>query len=399
MHKSALIVSLLLLSCRRRVEAIADPTPEAAVREPAVSKLVRDGELLDLDAGTARTLARARAQVVDESTAYVLDEKHTLRAFQLADGSERWQRAITGMPSPFVLSSGASVAVLREPDLLVFDKKSGDVRTVKLGDHLGHAAATARGFAISRLKSVLTVDESLAVTTTVLPFEVLGYRAALYPLRDRQTVCAMQADVALNVACLGGKTFHVDLRAPSAPTSSAFNIIAVDDQYALYGTQHRGGGLRRVAIVRLADAMVIRLEDQVAAVALRPDGAIEGLLVVDPELRLLDLKGHVRWSAKAPERRENAFAVARDGRLFVALYSEFSTGSTLYAYDLQNGTLLWTGDVERLSIGHSEYRNEVSLSFHRDRVVLAGDESGLTTTQVFSAATGKRVFAFSHYAR
>ena len=58
---------------------------------------------------------------------------------------------------------------------------------------------------------------------------------------------------------------------------------------------------------------------------------------------------------------------------------------------------MWKGDVEQLPIGHSEYFNDVKLSFFGDRVLLRGDESALHTTQLFEPDTGKRVFAWSKY--
>jgi outer membrane protein assembly factor BamB len=136
----------------------------------------------------------------------------------------------------------------------------------------------------------------------------------------------------------------------------------------------------------------------VAAIVEREDGSIDGLLVVDPELRLLDMAGAVRWTAKrSVGHHESASAITREKTVFIATFPEFSSGSDLSAYDVATGARVWKGVVERLSIGHSEYFNEVRLSIVDNRLVLRGDESAIVTTQVFDLANGNRQFASSHH--
>jgi outer membrane protein assembly factor BamB len=157
---------------------------------------------------------------------------------------------------------------------------------------------------------------------------------------------------------------------------------------------------RRTLVVDLATGEpVARVDDLVATVVRRDDGSPEGLLVVQPEVRLLELDGRVRWSAGAiAGGDESAAALARGDRIYVAIYSASATGSALYALDRATGLVVWKGDVAGLLIAHSIYTNEVTLAFAPgDRLVLRGEEAGTRTFQIFAAGTGERLLADSRY--
>lgn len=408
--RKAVVLLGLLLGCRRQTEVRADPARvDATVFDapsPTLTKIVRHGELIDLDSGAARELSRARGEASDATAAYVLDDARTVHAFRLSDGGEAWRRLLPGSPRAEVVAASGHVAIANGTDLTVLDKRTGDPRTIALGFTVGHVAGLGASFAVSDNKTVVIVDPvtGAKTSTVALPFDLAGWRAGVQPLADGATACAINVDAAgLQVLCFASNgaaraRVTVDLRILGGPPSS-FHIVSRDERYVLYAEIHFGS-TRRAAAVRLADGAVFKVEDKVAAVVQREDGTIEGLLVVDPELRLLETNGTVRWRAPSSKfSRDVAFALARGGRLFASIYSDISSGSQLVAHDLKTGALLWTGDVERLPIGHSEYFNDVRLSFVRDRLLLRGDEAALYTTQLFELDTGKRAFAFSRLHR
>lgn len=254
----------------------------------------------------------------------------------------------------------------------------------------GGVVAVAR-----RDKSVVLYEHKTFAKTAslTLPFDLLGWGADIYPLADRVTACAINTPGGkLESFCFannGATRVHGKSPSPGSVTS-------VSERYAL--SSNIIFGPRTSAIVRLADGVAFPIADQVSAVVERPDGVLEGFLVVKPELRLLESSGVARWKVPATKHwGESAAALARDGRLYVDVYSTASSGSGLEAYDLATGAHLWTADVEQLPIAHSEYMNEVRLRFFGDRVILEGDESSVVTTQAFALADGKRLWAISHY--
>ncbi|MBL8718767.1 MAG: hypothetical protein JNL79_22485 [Myxococcales bacterium] len=104
----------------------------------------------------------------------------------------------------------------------------------------------------------------------------------------------------------------------------------------------------------------------------------------------------MRWKRPPVDpHHESASAVVRDGRLILDVYPAISSGSLLVALDQKTGATLWKGDVERLSIGHSEYWNEVRLRFDGRFVWLRGDEASTRTFQAFDDTTGNRVLTLS----
>ena len=134
-----------------------------------------------------------------------------------------------------------------------------------------------------------------------------------------------------------------------------------------------------------------------AAVVEHDDGSLEGLLVVEPDVKLLDLDGNVRWTAGPLAHDDmNAAVVTSGARVYVVIYSPIATGSTLYALDRATGKVLWKGTWTG-SLSRSIYRTDVSLSLVEDRLVLRTDESAVRGVQVFSLPDGKRIFSNMRY--
>lgn len=409
----AVVVAFALLACRSRAEVRPDPARVDAAPDTAIesrARVVRGGEIIDVGAGRLSHVLRDAppvAEVNDERRAYLFGKDFVLRAFELSDGKEAWSRKIPTTLRPLVMDD-AFVYVIGDSVVTAANKKTGDLRTIAVSKPIARASAASRKLVVARNDRVVEVFDpndasGHGVTAATLAFDPIGYHAGLATLSDGVTVCAFASDPRLQIQCFDtngtpkARATH-DLSLPTAPAGASFGIKAVDDRYVLFG-RHPSSSLRRSLIVRLSDGSVVaRVEDDVAAIVKREDGSIAGLLVIGPELRLLDTTGAVRWTAKrAAGHHESASAVARGNALFIATYPEFSSGSDLAAYDLATGKPLWKGAVELLPIGHSEYFNEVTLSIVSDRLLLRGDESGVITTQLFDLVNGNRLLAVSHH--
>jgi hypothetical protein len=402
--RRALALFALACACRREVPVRADPVVADAAPAPppeSPSRILRQACVIDLrEPRLIASLSKSAPTLEDGS--YFLDRSFTLHAVDLATGTERWTR--TPPFSPYLLAATQLGAVVgREKELAVYDTK-GTQRTLSVAGHLSHA--------VGRDRDVLVVEDGdrvqrvdLAAGTATLfaklPFKVFGWQSRLTLLPDRLGVCAIsEPSGALEIACFDGNGAPtsrrtLDLRDPSDPKGTSFSIRSADARYVLYGVgPFFVGPVARAAVVRLADgAIVAKVPENVAAIVEREDGTIEGLLGVQPELRLFEIGGKLRWKAPSPvPHDEGASALARAGRLFVDVYPPISSGSALLALDLASGKTLWHGDVHMLPIAHSEYFNEVRISFAAGRLVLRGDEASVQTFQLFEEESGKRVF-------
>ncbi|MBK7400588.1 MAG: PQQ-binding-like beta-propeller repeat protein [Myxococcales bacterium] len=403
-------LAFALLSCRREAPAKPDPAvvdaapPTPTARVPLV---LRQGRVIDPRTATVVHVLRAedpRSEAEDGTYAVLLARDGTIHVHELASGKEVWSLPLkTPWGSVVVVAGHALVTGLREVHLLDLRKRSARVLAVPGG--VGHPAARTTDFVlVEGAKLLRRVDPTAGTVTPLatLPFDLVGFRSTLRR-RESTTVCAVTADLALEVACLDAAgavvtRSTVDLHRAGDPKGVSFALRAVDERYVLYGTGPlHVGPVRRAAVVRLLDGVTVATaEDEVAAAALREDGSLAGLVVVLPEVRFLDATGALRWKRPPLDPyHESASAVVRDGRLFLDVYPAISSGSLLVALDQKTGATLWKGDVERLPIGHSEYWNEVRLRFDGRFVWLRGDEASMRTFQAFDDTTGNRVLSVS----
>lgn len=84
----------------------------------------------------------------------------------------------------------------------------------------------------------------------------------------------------------------------------------------------------------------------------------------------------------------------KDNLLYIANYHPIATGSSLHCIDLEKGKIKWTADVLQLNIGHSEYWNQVTLSFYNDKLIMEGNEAYGNYLQVFDPKNGERLADF-----
>jgi hypothetical protein len=100
------------------------------------------------------------------------------------------------------------------------------------------------------------------------------------------------------------------------------------------------------------------------------------------------------WTA-SPENLydNNAETVLIGNVLYIAFYHGISTGSSLYAYDMNTGKQIWKANVKQLHAEHSEYYNKVYLSAYKDKIIMEGIEAQGKYLQIFESLSGKLVFS------
>lgn len=398
------IAAVLLLGCRREVPVRADPVdalPPSPVAPAPPRRTLRAGRVIDR--ADARVVAVAsektpRLEVSDDRHGYFVDAAG-LHAVDLASAKELWSKKVD---PPRDLAVSDDGAVLVRDNVVTLHGQTGQHAFTFTADAerlvaRGHVAfVVVSGTSLQRID--LAAREAVAIAT--VPFPVTGWRAALHISPDGRTVCAIASSAALEIACYGERPVRrtIDLRAPGDPKGVSFAIRAADERFVVFGTgPFFPSGVRRGAVVRLSDgAVVTKVEDELATAVLREDGSLEGALVAKPELRLYEPSGALRFKVASPApHAESASAIARGDRVYVDVYPSISSGSALVALDRKTGATIWKGDVELLAIEHSEYFNEVRLSFEGDRLSLTGEESSLTTFQMFALEDGKRALALS----
>jgi outer membrane protein assembly factor BamB len=381
----------------------ADPVVADAAPPPPASpsRILRQACVIDLQEPRLIAAIDKSAPRLEDGTFFV-DRLGTLHSVDLATASERWAKKPDFVPNVLAAADGFAV-VGADKQLAVYDA-GGAVKTIALAGRVGHAVSRAHDvLVVEDADHLLRIDLAKGTATPFakIGFDVYGFRAAVRVGPDGKSVCAMSDPSGdLEIACFDGngaptlrKT--VFLHEPSDPKGVSFSIRFSDARYVLYGVgPFFLGPVSRAVVVRLSDgALIAKLPENLATIVEREDGSIEGFLSVQPDLRLIEISGKTRWKVPSPNPHdEGASAVARGGRLFVDVYPPISSGSALLALDLGTGATLWHGDVHMLPIAHSEYFNDVRLSFASGRVVLRGDESSVQTFQLFDEATGKRAF-------
>lgn len=123
------------------------------------------------------------------------------------------------------------------------------------------------------------------------------------------------------------------------------------------------------------------------------------------ELRAELSKGghnHVAWRANVATRRPSlrlgaAMAVSSQ-TVFVAMFHQYATGCSLYAFSRRNGKQLWATRLQGIGpIKHSKWSNRVQLDLHQGHPVVYGVEGGGNGyIEVRDAATGKLVSNAQH---
>jgi hypothetical protein len=187
------------------------------------------------------------------------------------------------------------------------------------------------------------------------------------------------------------RTIKLALSRPTDPPGTHMGPQVMGPRYIVVGTFSFGGfpAARRSAVVRLADgAIVATVEDEVVAVAERSDGSLEGLVVAAPEIRLLTPSGAPRWTHPVPYAEPMAQAVVEGQDLIVARYDPIATGVEIVALRLSDGKQVWKGETRLPSIGHSKYRNDVTLVLRPGAVILRGEESSVHHVHLYDPKTG-----------
>lgn len=100
--------------------------------------------------------------------------------------------------------------------------------------------------------------------------------------------------------------------------------------------------------------------------------------------------GGARWTLDL-EHAACDFRVV-GGLLIVARYHRMSTGCSLEAYALAGGAKRWTSHLRGLGpIDHSKYWNRTAVMLQGGLLIVRGEESMGTYTEVVEPATGKTI--------
>ncbi len=411
--RAAAIVFLALVSCRRAPDVVIakDPAPaiDAAPQPPVVlDRIVLHGRIVDLRSGTVAhvlTPDLPKEELSDGRSAFVLGKDGRLAAFDLATGAPRWST----VASCAFLSQGRERIFCGDgEELRVFLKSNGSKQQLTgggSGDVL-EAQELAGRVMMRRADGTVTVLRSDGTRASVTLGTLYGdlHRLSIPASRDAFCSVAQVTGSAYDLAChdLDAKirwAKRIELARPGDPSGVSYRLTHDGPHHLVFSSSpwfgaSSPGSVTRGLVVRLADGVIMAsIEQEIAAVAERADGTIAGLVVLNPELRFLDLHGVMLWSRPhAPTHHDDATAVAHGDRVIIESHSPIATGVSIMAHALGTGDLVWTGAIDLPPISHSKYRNRVELTLVGDQVRLRGHESSVSHLHVFDAATGERRF-------
>ena len=406
----ALALSTLVGACREppaaataratTSNAVLSSTPEAsAVVEAAVNPssvavdvVVIGGDLVERATLTVRrnlttddVLASAHAEGVVYLTVRSGAETQ-VRAFATADGSKLWSQAVDSCFQPVATASG----VFCEGDRGVrqLSKKEGRVRSVgREAAIVGLVRLQSRVLSLSDARTVeaLNAISGAPIGTLELPEQpVSGITWERLSLAGSVVCGAAPNDESTMIMCFDGapKLVHrEEVRVPQGTLHQA------DEHFLVVSSWRRGTGCE---VLSSGSGASLAWTSASCVGGVQTDGALDGLLALKPELRLVDPKGSNRWEG-ASVHHDAARIVQVGPLLVIAAYSPIATGTQLFAVDVKTGKPVWRAEVDSLPIGHSKYANRVQLQVSDDGLLLIGRESSQEFAQLFDPATGKRL--------
>ena len=309
-----------------------------------------------------------------------------LRAFATADGSKLWSHAVDRCLQPVATASG--VFCEGDPGAQHFSMKEGRQRTVgREVAVVGLIRLQSRVLALSdaRMVQSLNAVSGELVGSLELPAQPVSGVLRTPLLAVGSLVCgAAPNDKGTTIMCFDGAPKLVHSKDVSVPQGT---LRQADAHLLVVSSWNRGKGCE---VLSTASGASLGRTETGCAAGLENAGEFEGLLALEPKLRLLDPKGSLRWEGVSV--RHDAARVARVGHLLIiAGYSPIATGTELFAVDAKTGKPAWTAGVESLPISHSKYANRVQLEVTDKGILLIGRESSQEFAQLFDPSTGKRL--------
>jgi len=395
---AALVV--VLSGCSRRDEVRPDPVhtpaPPPAPKKlaPAVERAVVAGVVVDLSARKVLyTLSKdpPTFEALDETSAFLVDRKGVVHAFDLGTGVERWH--VTPPRCSQFTSTDGELYCVEDTHVHALAKGTGALRTIPGTGTITQVLGLARHLVVLRSGGSLeSIPEgtSKVIGSTTTPLHT-------WPklVRHGTDVCGANS-VAKGVfaACweptLVPRWSNTFVLAKPGEPSTSFLPRAIGPELLVAGTWWSSGPIERSLVVRLSDGVeTTRLEQDVAGVLSHDATTLDGLLSLKKDLRFLDATGKLQWSMPKVWG-DSAAAATADGRLFVAIYSSGSAGAQLYAFD-GGGTPAWTATPTLPPIAHSAYINHVELSIRAGLVAMHGEEAAVEYLSLFEPKTGKPV--------
>lgn len=382
-----------------------DPTPPVdAAPSPAALALLH-GRIVDVKTGAVVHLLREKkplAELMDPAGAYTLDADHKLRAWDVATGALRWEE-----PTKFAreLRLDKSFVYLAEPSGIEVRGREDASKISWVPWHHGvrgemrvlreHVVFASFGVEVFNARG----GPARARRVTPAIADLIEDGTLGLSLRDDEVCYATSDPAGFRVECIDldanvSRTASVPLARPSDPSGTYFSLRYLSRHHLVLGTWSAGfSKTRRSAVVRLSDVAVTIIEDEVAAAVERPDGTLEGLLVMGPEVRLLTPAGATRWKHRMTDPEEFAAVALVDERLVIAGFNAIATGVQVLALGLSDGKQLWQGVTKLPPIAHSRYHNKVTLEALGDAVILRGDESSVDHVHVYDSKTGALRFS------
>jgi len=387
-----------------------DPTPPVDARpvEPAPNTYaLLHGRIVDVKTGAVLHVLREkkpRVEAMDDKGAFTVDADGVLRAWNVASGKLQWEH-----PSKVcdrVLVDGERVVTADGGDVEIVNRRDGSVAASIAGaPHFGDVRLVSDRIVIggSTISNVdmLTAKPSAGRTIAAPVESVIEDPRLGLAVRTGEVCYAMFDPPNHRIECVDlavklVRSAVVLLARPTDVSGTRFHTRFISSHHIVIGTWSFGGfkSTRRSAVVRLSDGAVTVIEDEVAAAVERPDGTLEGLLVMTPEVKLLSPSGAVRWTYKKMPRTEEFAAVTLiEDRLVIAGFNAIATGVQVFALNVNDGRELWKGETKLPPIAHSKYHNTVTIEALGDAAIVRGNESAVKHVHVYDSKTGALRFS------
>lgn len=360
---------------------------------PAVERALVAGVVVDLSARKVlHTLSKdpPNFEALDETSAYLVDRKGVVRAFDLGTGAERWHVAPPRC-AQFATTDGELYCV-DDTHVHALAKANGALRTIPGTATVIQVLGLARHLIVLRSGGGL---ESLAEGTNTIVGTV-STPLHSWPKLERRgnDVCgATSVPKGVFAGCwekaLAPRWSKAFVLAKPGEPVTPFLPREFERDFLVAGTWMSTTSFDRALVVRLSDGHeMTRIEEKVAATV--SSGGLDGLVSLGKGLRLLDPSGKVQWSSTLAGFGDSAATATLDGRLFVAGYSSMSAGAQLYAFDA-SGTPAWAATPTLPPIAHSAYINHVDLSIRAGLVAMHGAEAAVEYLSLFEPKSGKAV--------
>jgi len=122
-----------------------------------------------------------------------------------------------------------------------------------------------------------------------------------------------------------------------------------------------------------------------------------GFITYEKNIYKVSMLDGTKYNFNLPYGEPACDLLLKDNLLYIANYHPIATGSSLHCFDMEKGEIKWTADVLQVFAAHSEYENQVTLSFYKDKLIMEGNESYGDYLQIFDPESGERLAEFGTF--